>query len=167
MMTRAETNRELRKSTHARLVAQLQASRVSRNPSGNYKQERMDAVSGQEDGNRGAGNTLARGLKQKQEREQPCKEIQNASHSNVKALAYTTWQFSPVCQQLLWLALVLNGTDSNQLPSPSRGCNYEGKTVKVFTASCRSLRKQGGNGATPKLGELQGRSKVSQRDDRK
>ena len=35
---------------HAQLPAQLPASRVSRNPGGSYRQERMDAVSGHEDG---------------------------------------------------------------------------------------------------------------------
>ena len=35
-------------------------SRVSRKPGGNNRQERKDAVSGREDRNRGASNTLAR-----------------------------------------------------------------------------------------------------------
>ena len=38
----------------------MPASRVSRKPGGNNRQERKDAVSSREDGNRGAGNTLAR-----------------------------------------------------------------------------------------------------------
>ena len=37
------------KKTHARLPAHLPASRVSRNRGRNYRLERMDAVSGQED----------------------------------------------------------------------------------------------------------------------
>ena len=39
-----------KKGVHARLLAQLPASSVSRNPGGNNRQERNDAVSGQEDG---------------------------------------------------------------------------------------------------------------------
>ena len=35
---------------HARLPAQMPASSVSENPGGNYRHERKDAVSGQEDG---------------------------------------------------------------------------------------------------------------------
>ena len=49
------------KEDNARLLAQMPASRVSRKPGGNNRQERMDAVSAsREDGNRGAGNKLAR-----------------------------------------------------------------------------------------------------------
>ena len=45
----------------------------------------------------------------------------------------------------------LNGTDNIQLSSPSRRYNHEGKTVKVWTVSSRSLREHGGNGAAPAL----------------
>ena len=38
--------------------------------------------------------------KKNQGEEQPFKENQNAWHSNVKTPADTTWQFSPLCQQL-------------------------------------------------------------------
>ena len=48
------------KEDNARLLAQMPASHVSRKPGGNNRQERKDAVSGREDGNRGAGNTLTR-----------------------------------------------------------------------------------------------------------
>ena len=48
------------KEDNARLLAQMPASRVPGKPGGNNRQERKDAVSGREDGNRGAGNTLAR-----------------------------------------------------------------------------------------------------------
>ena len=60
MSSCAEPTEEKEKEDHARLPAQMPASRVLRNPGGNDRQERMDAVSGLEDGNRGAGNTLAR-----------------------------------------------------------------------------------------------------------
>ena len=49
MPSRAEPIEENEKKKHARLPAQMPASRVSRNPVGNNRQERMDAVSGQEE----------------------------------------------------------------------------------------------------------------------
>ena len=49
-----------RNEDNARLLAQMPASRVPKTPGGNNRQERKDAVSGRKDGNRGAGNTLAR-----------------------------------------------------------------------------------------------------------
>ena len=49
MSSRAEPIEKTEKKTRARLPAQLPASRVSRNPNGNYRLERVDAVSGQED----------------------------------------------------------------------------------------------------------------------
>ena len=51
---------EEKKEDNARLPAQRPASRVLKKHSGNERQERKDAVSGRKDGNRGAGNTLAR-----------------------------------------------------------------------------------------------------------
>ena len=48
------------KEDNARLLAQMPPSRESRKPGGNNRQERKDAVSGRENGKRGAGNTLAR-----------------------------------------------------------------------------------------------------------
>ena len=60
MPSRAEPIEKKEKEDHARLPAQMPASRVPRNPGGNNRQERKDAVSGQKDGNRGADNTLAR-----------------------------------------------------------------------------------------------------------
>ena len=47
----AEPNKENEKEDRARLPAQVPSSRVLRNPGGNDKQERMDAVSGPTDGN--------------------------------------------------------------------------------------------------------------------
>ena len=40
----AEANKEKEKEDHARLPAQVPASRVLRNPGGNDRQERMDAA---------------------------------------------------------------------------------------------------------------------------
>ena len=49
------------KEDNARLLAQMPASSVSRKPGGNNRQERKDAVSGREDGNRGNNqNRVAR-----------------------------------------------------------------------------------------------------------
>ena len=44
------TNGRIKKKHHARLPPQVPASRVTKNPGGNHRQERMDAVSGQGDG---------------------------------------------------------------------------------------------------------------------
>ena len=60
MSSCAEPTEEKEEEDHARLPAQMPASRVLRNPSGNYRQERMDAVSGLEDGKHRADNAWAR-----------------------------------------------------------------------------------------------------------
>ena len=54
-----EKSRRERREKNGRLPAQMPASRVSKKPGGDERQERKDAVSGREDGNRGAGTTLA------------------------------------------------------------------------------------------------------------
>ena len=51
MPPRAEPFEENEKTKHARLPAQMPASRVSKNPCGNDRQEQMDAVSRLTDGN--------------------------------------------------------------------------------------------------------------------
>ena len=45
-----KNNEKTKKKHHARLPAQVPASSVSKSPDGNNRQERKDAVSGQEDG---------------------------------------------------------------------------------------------------------------------
>ena len=59
-VTMCRTNEEKEKEDHARLPAQMPASRVSRNPGGNNRQERKDAMSGQKDGNHRADNAWVR-----------------------------------------------------------------------------------------------------------
>ena len=54
-----QPRRRRKRNTHGFLL-KCQPLRVSRKPGGNNRQERKDAVSGRKDGNRGAGNTLAR-----------------------------------------------------------------------------------------------------------
>ena len=61
---------EKEKGKHARLPAQVPASRVPKKPGGNERQERKDAVSGQEDGNQQAGDKLE-DSKAKQKRDHP------------------------------------------------------------------------------------------------
>ena len=60
-VNRNRTNRGEREggNTHG-FLHKCQPPACSRSPGGNYRQEREDAVSGREDGNRGAGNTMAR-----------------------------------------------------------------------------------------------------------
>ena len=65
MPSRAEPIEENEKQKHARLPAQMPASRVSRNPGGNNRQEQMDAVSGQEDRRHRADNAWVRLQKKK------------------------------------------------------------------------------------------------------
>ena len=51
-------NRGERREKHARLPAQVPAFRVSKKPGGNERQERKDAVSGQEDKNHETSDKL-------------------------------------------------------------------------------------------------------------
>ena len=60
MSSGAEPSKEKENEDHARLPAQVPASHVFWNPSGNDRQERMDAVSGQKDGKHRADNAWAR-----------------------------------------------------------------------------------------------------------
>ena len=77
------------------------ASRVSRSPDGNNRHPLLHAVSVLKDEKHRADNAWVRQQKnkEKQGEDQPFEENQNAKHSNVKAPAATTWQFSPLCQQ--------------------------------------------------------------------
>ena len=57
-ITKINSNRKVEEKEngkHARLPAQMPASRVLNKFGGNERQERKDAVSGRKDGNRGAG----------------------------------------------------------------------------------------------------------------
>ena len=94
MPPRVEPIGQNEKRKHARLPAQTPASGVSKNPGGNKRQERMDAVSGREDGKHRADNAWAR--QQKKKEEQTFKETRNTWHDNMKALVDTTWQISPL-----------------------------------------------------------------------
>ena len=62
---RCRIKRRKKEEEHARLPAQMSGSRVSRNPGGNNRQERMDAVSGLKDGKHRADNAWARQPRQK------------------------------------------------------------------------------------------------------
>ena len=65
MSSRAEPIEENEKKKHARLPAQMPASRVSRNPGGNNRQERMDAVPGREDWRHRADKRVGKTTKKK------------------------------------------------------------------------------------------------------
>ena len=84
------------KVNDARLLAQKPASRVSNKPSGNNRQERKDAVSSRKDGNRGAGNTLARQQDRTKRRSSTSGRNQSAYLNNMKASAAIAWQISPL-----------------------------------------------------------------------
>ena len=124
-----------RNEDNARLLAQMPASRVPRKPGGNNRQERKDAVSHRKDGNRGAGNTLARQQDRTKRRSSAfgrrpqCvvehhEKLRQPSRDNLRHPANGK---SGV------------GTDNMQLSSPSRRYIHEGKTAKVVTVSLSSL----------------------------
>ena len=72
----------------------MPASRVPKKPGGNNRQERKDAVSGREDGNRGAGDKLA-DSKAKQKGDHPqLGEDHSAQLNKIKASAAIAWQIS-------------------------------------------------------------------------
>ena len=83
MPPRAEPIEENEKKKHARLPAQMPASRVSKNPGGNNGQEWMDAVSGREDRRHRADKRVGKTTKKKEE--QTFMEKRNTWHNNVKA----------------------------------------------------------------------------------
>ena len=65
MSSRALLIEETEKKKHARHPAQMPAFRVSRNLGGNNRQERIDAVSGREDGRHRADNRVGKTIVQK------------------------------------------------------------------------------------------------------
>ena len=121
------TNGKMKKKHHARLPAQVPASSVSRSPGGNNRQERKDAVSGQEDGKHREDYRVG---KQKHLKE---KTVQTSAtcggkrqwclgslepivssyvwQHDVKASVNNTWQISPFCHMLSVGAFVLDGTN--------------------------------------------------------
>ena len=137
--TGAQKSRTKKREKHARLPAQVPASRVSRKPRGNERQERKDAVSGQEDGNQETGDKLE-GSKAKQKRDHPqLGEDHSAELNNVKAAPAIAWQISPLCQQQMRGSHVPDGTDNIQVSSPPRRYIQEGKTAKVVTVTLSNL----------------------------
>ena len=110
--TETEKSGRKRREKHARLPAHVPASRVPKKPGGNERQERKDAVSGQEDENQEAGDKLE-DSKAKQIGDHPqLGEVHSAEKTNVKAASAIAWQVSPPCQQQLRGCHVLDGTDS-------------------------------------------------------
>ena len=138
-INRSRKLEEKEKGEHARLPVQVPASRVSKNPGGNNRQERKDAVSGQEHGKQEASDKLE-DSKAKQKGDHPqLGEDHNAELNNVKAASAIAWQISPLCQQQLRGSHVPDGTDNMQLSSPPRRYTQEGKTAKVVTVTLSSL----------------------------
>ena len=111
-----------------RAAAQMPASSVSRNPGGNNRQERNDAVSGQADGNHREDYRVG---KQEHMRERQFVQLSatcggkrqwclgseepmipsHAWQNDVKSSMDNTWQISPLCHMLLVRAFVLDGTN--------------------------------------------------------
>ena len=138
--TGAEKSRRKRREKHTRLPAQVPASRVSKNPGGNERQEREDAVSGPEDGNQETGDKLE-GSKAKQKGDHPqLGEDHSAGLNNVKAASAIAWQISPLCQQQLGGVTRTRWHRHNmQLSSPPRRYTQKGKTTKVVTVTLSNL----------------------------
>ena len=69
----------------------MPASRVSKKPSGNNRQERMNAVSGREEKRHDADKRVGKTT------EQTWIKIRNTWHNNVMTPSGTPWQSSPLC----------------------------------------------------------------------
>ena len=133
MSTGTGPNKE-KKEDHARLVAQVPASSV-RNPGGNHRQERMDAVSGLNNGRHRADNELARHQDYNKESSHLCKWTRKKLEpTNVKASVATTWQISPL------KVTRTNWHGQHALVFVTEKVQTRGKTVQVLTVSSRSLR---------------------------
>ena len=138
MPPRAEPIEETEKETHARLPTQTPASRVSKNPGGNKRQERMNAVSDREDKNRADKRVGKTTRQSKKESTRLWKKTTMRSQVTWKHQQPPPGIFLSLCQQLRWRSLVLDGTDNMQLSSLSRGYIHEGKTATVVTVSLKS-----------------------------
>ena len=132
----------------------MPASRVLKKPGGNERQERKDAVSGRKDGNRGAGNTMARHQNRTEGRSSVFGGRPKRVDGQRESCSSYRLATVPLCQQLMWRSHVLDGTDNMQLSSPPRRYIQEGKPAKVVTVQLSNLGKPGDNGATPALDNM-------------
>ena len=135
---------------------------MPKKPFGSERQERKDAVSGRQDGNREAGDKLEDGKTAKNRsssfgRSPQC-VIEQCKSCNSYRLAN-----SPPCQQQMRRSHVLDGTVNMHLSSPPRRYIQEGKTAKVVTVSLSNFRKPGDKGATPALDNM--KQGIAHRED--
>ena len=101
MSSRAETNREDREKAHTHGFLHDCQPPASRNPVGNYKQERMDAVSGQEDGRQRADRRVSKIPSQSdKEGEKFFRETMNMMAKRREGPMDNTWQIPPLCHLL-------------------------------------------------------------------
>ena len=159
----AEKSRRKRRGKHARLPAQVSASRVPKEPSGNERQERKDAVSGRKDGNRAAGNTMARQQNWTERRSSvfggrpQCVLDQRKSCGNHRLANVTTLPTANAgVTRTRWHR-------QHAIDVATQKVHPGGKTAKVVTVSLSNLGKPGDNGATPALDNI--RQGIAHRDD--
>ena len=164
MLSGADPNDEKEKDDHARLPAQVPASRVSRNPGGNNRQERMDAVSGQKDGNRGADNAWAR---QQDRATRRSSAFGRKPQCEVVSIMKKLRQLS--CGNFRHFANSYSGGHSYRMARTTCNCRHhrEGtsmreKRQRFLTVSSRISREHGINGATLALESPGKRKNVSE-----
>ena len=154
------TNGKTKKKHHARLPAQVPASSVSRNPGGNNRQERKDAVSGQEDGKHREDYREGKhenGYKREKEKYSLPQRVEakgngavgsfehidpsHAWQNDVKASVNNTWHISPFCHVLLvGLSCLTEPTASTNILQTHRQIY----TTQNFTKHATSTGRESG-----------------------
>ena len=94
-----QKNRGERRGNTYGFLCKCQPPACPTTPGGNNRQERKDAVSGREDGNREASNTLARQQDRTERRSSAFGGKSQCIVNSVKAATAVVWQISPLCQQ--------------------------------------------------------------------
>ena len=159
MPPNTEQIEETEKRKHARLPAQTPASHVSKNPGGNNRQERINAVSGREDRTHRADKPVGNETKKKKEKVKRKKREKRASiqrESERKGQCE-----SPGGQHLADFATLPSAVAKVARASwhgqhaivfnHREGATTREKTAKVLTFSSRSSREHGGNGSSQAL----------------
>ena len=147
---------------NAQLLAQMPASRVSRKPGGNNRQERKDAVSGRDDGNRGANNAWARQQDRTERRSSAiggrpqCVVEQRISCSSYRLANVTTLPTANVeVTRTRWHG-------QHAIVIATEKVHPGGKNGKSHDCHAEQLVKTGGNGATRALDTM--RERIAHRE---
>ena len=161
--TGTEKSRRKRRVKHARLPAQMPASRVLKKPGGNERQERKDEVSDRKDGNRGASNTIVRQQNRTEKRSSvfggrlQCVDEQRKSCSSYRLANVITLPTANVqATRTRWLR-------QHAIDVATQKVHPGGKTAKVVIVSLSNLGKPGDNSATQALDNV--RQRIAHRED--